>query len=240
VLQKGLSNNIAVQGVKYDAGILTNIIPGMADPAGVKDAQRLFKLSLSKCPNAVVTGGGYSQGAAIMHRAIEGLDAATKDKIAAIILYGDTQYASDGQSIKGFPKDRVKVICKSDDGVCVGYITVTPGHLSYSGQAAEGANWIVQKIKAAEKGGGSAPSSEGGEGGGESPPEPKAPKAKAPGGGAPKGGAAKGGKGGKATMLMVDNKLTVPIDDRLVDVITPELVEAAEDAYRSPGLDATY
>jgi hypothetical protein len=35
---------------------------------------------------------------------------------------------------------------------------------------------------------------------------------------------------------MVDNKLTVPIDERLVDLVTPELVEAAEDAYRSPEL----
>jgi cutinase len=224
--------NIAVQGVKYDAGILTNIIPGMADPAAVKEAQRLFKLSLSKCPNAVVTGGGYSQGAAIMHRTIEGLDAATKDKIAAILLYGDTQYPSDGNSIKGFPKEKVKVICKQDDGVCFGYITVTPGHLSYSSTAAEGANWIVQKVKEAKKDGGASTHTEGGgeEAGAPAPaPAPEPKMAKMPGG---KGGGGKGfgGKGGKTTMLKIDDKLTLPIDDRLVDIVVPELVDVAEDA----------
>jgi cutinase len=123
----------------------------MADPAGVKEAQRLFQLAVTKCPNTVITGGGYSQGAAIMHRAIEKLDEDVKSRISAILLYGDTQYPSDGPKIKGFPQEKVKTICKSDDGVCVGYITVTSGHLSYSGKAAEGANWVVEKVKASKR-----------------------------------------------------------------------------------------
>jgi len=188
LLTKGLSNDIAVQGVKYDAGLLTNITPGMADPAGVKEATRLFKFAVTKCPNIILTGGGYSQGAAVMHRAIEGLDEGTKSKIAGMLLYGDTQYPQDKESIKGFPKDKVKVICKSDDGVCVGGITVTAGHLSYSNKAKEGVDWLVGKIKSFKSSGGggsSSPSSS--EEGGESAPAPKSPK-----GGAPKGK----GKGG--------------------------------------------
>jgi len=151
LLKKGLNNDIAVQGVKYSAGILTNIGPGMADAKGVQEAQRLFQLAATKCPNTIITGGGYSQGAAIMHRAIEKLNSDVKSKISAILMYGDTQYPKDGPKIKGFPADRVKTICKPDDGVCKGGITVTAGHLSYSGKAAEGANWLVQKIKAAKR-----------------------------------------------------------------------------------------
>jgi len=156
-LKKGLRNDIAVQGVKYSAGILTNIGPGMADPKGVAEAQRLFKLAATKCPNTVITGGGYSQGAAIMHRAIEKLPEDVKARIAAIILYGDTQYPVDGPRIKGFPPEKVKTICKPDDGVCKGMITVSAGHLSYSKKAAEGAQWVVQRVKSFKKGGGSKP-----------------------------------------------------------------------------------
>lgn len=123
----------------------------MADPAGVKEAQRLFNLAMTKCPNTVITGGGYSQGAAIMHRAIEGLSSSAKSRISAILLYGDTQFPKDGPKIKGFPTDKVKVICKPDDGVCKGGITVTAGHMSYNAKAAEGASWVVQKVKAARR-----------------------------------------------------------------------------------------
>lgn len=185
ILTKGLNNDIAVQGVKYDAGILTNIGAGMADPAGVKEATRLIQLAISKCPNTIITGGGYSQGAAIMHRAIEKMSEDVKSKITAILLYGDTQFPQDGPKIKGFPQDKVKVICKSDDGVCVGGITVTPGHLSYSGSAAEGANWLIEKIKSAKAGGSSSSSSSSGDSGSSSSPAPS-PKGK---GSAPKAGA---------------------------------------------------
>jgi len=152
-LKKGLKNDIAIQGVKYSAGILTNIGPGMADPKGVAEAQRLFTLAAKKCPKTIITGGGYSQGAAIMHRAIEKLPEDVKARIAAILLYGDTQYPVDGPRIKGFPPEKVKTICKPDDGVCKGMITVSAGHLSYSAKAAEGASWVVQRVKAAKKGG---------------------------------------------------------------------------------------
>jgi cutinase len=192
LLKSGLKNDIAVQGVKYDAGLLTNIIPGMADPAGVKEAQRLFTLATTKCPGMIITGGGYSQGAAVMHRAIEGLAEPIKSKIAAILLYGDTQYPQDGNKIKGFPPEKVKVICKSDDGVCVGGITVTAGHLSYSSKAAEGVNWVVSKVKAAPKGGSSEGSSEAPAEGSTSDDAPAAPAAPAP-----KAKGAKSGKGGK-------------------------------------------
>ena len=44
-----------------------------------------------KCPDSVIVAGGYSQGAAVNHRAIESLAPAVQDQIAGVILYGDTQ-----------------------------------------------------------------------------------------------------------------------------------------------------
>jgi len=44
-----------------------------------------------KCPDSVIVTGGYSQGAAVNHRAIESLAPAVQDQIAGVILYGDTQ-----------------------------------------------------------------------------------------------------------------------------------------------------
>jgi cutinase len=101
--------DIAIQGVEYGAGLMTNMLPGGAEYAGINKAKELFNAAASACPQSMLVGGGYSQGAALMHRAIESLPQATKDKIAAVVLYGDTQNLQDGGKIKNFPKEKVKV-----------------------------------------------------------------------------------------------------------------------------------
>lgn len=101
--------NIAIQGVEYGAGLMTNMLPGGAEYAGINTAKGLFNSAAQACPQSKLVGGGYSQGAALMHRAIESLPQATKDRIAAVVLYGDTQNLQDGGKIKNFPKEKVKV-----------------------------------------------------------------------------------------------------------------------------------
>jgi cutinase len=88
---------------------MTNVLPGGAEYAGINKAKELFNAAASACPESMLVGGGYSQGAALMHRAIESLPQATKDKIVAVVLYGDTQNLQDGGRIKNFPKEKVKV-----------------------------------------------------------------------------------------------------------------------------------
>jgi cutinase len=150
-LQKGLNNDIAVQGVPYDAGLLTNLNAGGADRQGIKEATKLFELASTKCPDSVLIGGGYSQGAALMHRSVESLTENIKSRIAGIVLYGDTQNVQDGGKIKNFPKEKVEVICSSSDGVCTGVLLVTPGHLSYStASIQEGADFLIARVKAAK------------------------------------------------------------------------------------------
>jgi cutinase len=189
---KKLYPDIAIQGVKYPADIPGNLTPAGADAGGIKEAQRLFTEATTKCANAMLVGGGYSQGAALMHRAIEALPKNVQDRIVAVVLYGDTKNKQDGGRIKNFPPEKVKIFCNKNDGVCSGALNVNAGHLSYGDSFQPGAQFIAEKLKAGKGSGGAAPasggdSSEGGE-------APAAPAPKAAKGGKGKG---KGGGGGE-------------------------------------------
>jgi cutinase len=104
----------------------------------------------SQCPDSTIVVGGYSQGAAVCHRAIEELPAATKDRIAGVVLYGDTQKQQDNNQIPGFDPAKTKIICAPGDLVCVGTLTILPAHLSYGADADEGAAFLNQQITAAQ------------------------------------------------------------------------------------------
>lgn len=105
----------------------------------------------SQCPDSVIVAGGYSQGAAVSHRAIESLDPAVQNQIAGVILYGDTQFQQDNGQIPGFDQAKTKIICAQGDLVCNGTLTILPPHLSYGNNAADGAAFLVQKAQAAMK-----------------------------------------------------------------------------------------
>jgi len=160
--------NTAVQGVAYSAGVAGNLMPGGGDPAGISEAKKDYELAASKCPQTVIIGGGYSQGAAITHRAVEQLSASVKGRIAGIVLYGDTQNSQSGGKIKGFPPEKAKVYCNgygelkghSSDGVCGGLLNVNGGHMSYSGSFSSAATWLSQKVQEYKRTGGSRGSTE--------------------------------------------------------------------------------
>jgi cutinase len=103
-----------------------------------------------KCPDSVIVAGGYSQGAAVNHRAIEELDSSVQDQIAGVVLYGDTQKMQDRNQIPKFPKDKVKIICQLGDAVCHGTLSVLPAHLTYGSRANEGVQFLTQQIKGAQ------------------------------------------------------------------------------------------
>lgn len=85
------SDAVAVEGVDYGARLSTNFLPGGADPAGVQEMQRLIQQATTQCPDSKLVVGGYSQGAALTHRAVEDLPQAQKDRIVAAFTFGDTQ-----------------------------------------------------------------------------------------------------------------------------------------------------
>jgi cutinase len=156
--------SIAVEGVEYGAGVAGNMTPGGGDPAGIKEATKDYTLAFTKCPNTIIIGGGYSQGAAITHRTVEALPENIKARIAGITLYGDTKYKQDGGRIKNFPTEKVKIFCngygelkgKSADGVCNGGLNVNGGHMSYGDSFKPGAAWLKAQVDAFKSSGGAA------------------------------------------------------------------------------------
>lgn len=84
-----------------------------------------------------------------MHRSIEGLSADVRNNIAGVVTFGDTYNVQDGGTIPSMPGEKVKVICRPDDGVCYGTLSVTAGHLAYAPDVSEAASFLQSRIAAA-------------------------------------------------------------------------------------------
>lgn len=106
----------------------------------------LIKQAATQCPDAQVVVSGYSQGAAMVHRSVEQLDAATRGRIAAGVTYGDTQKQQDDEGIPGLAADRTHIICHDGDLVCEGTLVITGAHLGYENEAPEAVEFIVGKL----------------------------------------------------------------------------------------------
>ncbi|UNI22187.1 Cutinase [Purpureocillium takamizusanense] len=110
---------------------------------------RLFNLASTKCPNAKVVAGGYSQGAALTAASIRDLDAGVRGKIVGAVLFGYTKNMQNKGQIPNYPSDRLEVFCADGDLVCTGTLIVTPAHLSYGDEAAEEApHFLIERIRA--------------------------------------------------------------------------------------------
>lgn len=144
------ATKVATEGIDYAASIGTNGLPGGTDARSKNLMKDTLTAMASKCPNSVIVTGGYSQGAAVNHRAIEELPAAVKEQIAGVILYGDTQKQQDRNQIPNFPANKVKIICQVGDAVCRGTLAVLPAHLTYGSRVGEGVQFLTAQIRAAQ------------------------------------------------------------------------------------------
>ena len=140
---------VATEGITYAAALAPNALPGGTDAKSKQAMQDVLNAMATQCPDAVILAGGYSQGAAVSHRAIESLDPAVQDQIAGVILYGDTQNTQDNAQIPNFPQAKTMIICAPGDQVCKGSLTILPAHLSYGSRADDGAAFLVQQAQAA-------------------------------------------------------------------------------------------
>ncbi|TLS23917.1 hypothetical protein PpBr36_08410 [Pyricularia pennisetigena] len=143
------AGNVAVEGVDYAAGLATNFLRGGADPAGINEMKRLIAKANAECPDSMLVVGGYSQGAAVTHRAVENLSQAQKNQIKAAFTFGDTQKQQDRNQIRNFPKEKTNIICQPGDLVCVGTLNITPAHLTYGVRANEQVAFLRRALQAA-------------------------------------------------------------------------------------------
>lgn len=142
------SDRVAIQGIDYPALLSTNFLPGGADPNGISEMRNLLIQAANDCPDSSILAGGYSQGAALTHRAIENLPANVKDAIDGVVTFGDTQNQQDGGQIPNFPGEKVRIFCNAGDLVCDGTLTITPAHLTYGLDADAAAAFLAARARA--------------------------------------------------------------------------------------------
>jgi cutinase len=161
-LKRKFPGQVACQGVggAYNAGLGTNALSGDGTSAAAYgEAEKMFNLAASKCPDTIIVGGGYSQGAAVMVASVRRLPEATKAKMAGVVLYGNTRNRQEHGKIPNFPEDKALTICNASDGVCGGALLVTPGHLTYQTKVPKAVSWLAERIQAQESSGGGSSSS---------------------------------------------------------------------------------
>lgn len=83
-----------------------------------------------------------------MHQSIAELSSAVRNQIAGVVTFGDTYNLQDGRTIPSLPREKVRIFCRADDGVCYGTLTVTAGHLAYGSDVDEAAEFLQERIEA--------------------------------------------------------------------------------------------
>lgn len=133
-LEREYRNDIWVQGVggPYSAGLAENFLPAGTSQGAINEAKRLFNLANSKCPNAAVVAGGYSQGTAVMSNSVSELSAAVQEQVKGVVLFGYTKNLQNLGRIPNYPRDRTEVYCNVSDAVCWGTLFIAPAHFLYT------------------------------------------------------------------------------------------------------------
>ncbi|KAJ5763031.1 hypothetical protein N7533_001712, partial [Penicillium manginii] len=148
-LKTKLGGAVGCQGIggAYTAGLAENFLPDNTAPQDVQAAVDVFNKCNTKCPNAKIVAGGYSQGSAVIDNAIQKLDSDVRDKVKGVVLFGFTRNLQDGGRIPNYPKDQTKVFCAFGDMVCDGTLIITAAHLTYGANADEAATFLASKVQ---------------------------------------------------------------------------------------------
>jgi cutinase len=84
-----------------------------------------------------------------MVASVRRLSTAVQNKIAGVVLYGNTRNAQEGGKIPNFPPEKALTFCNLSDGVCGGGLVVTPGHLTYQIDVPDAVDYLESRIAAA-------------------------------------------------------------------------------------------
>ncbi len=112
----------------------------------ISDLDHVYMYMYTRSP----TNTRYSQGAAIVHRAIEALTAEVRARIAGVVTFGDTQTLQDGGRVKGYPANQTLIICNSGDIICTGtLVPIYPVHWDYVKWVPTATLFLAQTVVAA-------------------------------------------------------------------------------------------
>ncbi|KAI9054449.1 hypothetical protein LZ554_001611 [Drepanopeziza brunnea f. sp. 'monogermtubi'] len=136
-------DNLAVQGVDYDADIWGFVEGGDSD--GSKYMASLVEQAFSQCPETKVTISGWSQGAQLVHNAAEELTPETAAKVSSAITFGDPK---NGEAFGQIPPSRTKIFCNEGDYICEDSIIITDKHSTYEHDAPAAAEFVLQQAAA--------------------------------------------------------------------------------------------
>ncbi|KAI1137650.1 carbohydrate esterase family 5 protein [Hypoxylon sp. FL0543] len=137
---------VAAQGVDYPALLIDNLREGGCDPEDADNMRALITQAATQCPSSKLVVSGYSQGAALVHRSVEAASTDVKDRIYAIVTFGDTQKAQDGGQVPNFDPSKTLILCHDGDKVCEGTLIVTDAHHEYHDLSPEAVDFIVSKL----------------------------------------------------------------------------------------------
>lgn len=128
----------------------TNYLEGGAPLVGTYEMQVLLTSAATLCSRnqtKAIVVAGYSQGAAIVHKAIAGLSEAVRERITAVVTFGDTRGLQDAYAIPGFRRNKTLIVCNPGDALCAGMLLVLwPAHWDYIRHVPAAATWLAQKI----------------------------------------------------------------------------------------------
>lgn len=148
------TSTMAVQGVPYPASIGGFLAGG--SPLGSNVMADLANKTASACPNTKIIMSGYSQGAQVVHNAMQKVAAMSNttatpnntnvdvaSRISSVVLFGDPR---NGTAVPGIDQARVLSLCNAQDNICAkGGDKITLDHLTYNRNAPQAAMFVMQK-----------------------------------------------------------------------------------------------
>lgn len=149
------TSTMAVQGVPYRASIGGFLAGG--SPLGSNVMADLANKTASACPNTKIIMSGYSQGAQVVHNAMDKIAAMSNatsnatgpnnvdvaSRVSSVVLFGDPR---NGTAVAGVDQARVLSLCNAQDDICAkGGDIITLDHLTYNRNAPQAAMFVMQK-----------------------------------------------------------------------------------------------
>ena len=145
---------MAVQGVPYPASIGGFLAGGSSFGSTVM--AELANKTASACPNTKIVMAGYSQGAQVVHNAMEKVAAMSNgtntaapnnvdvaSRVSSVVLFGDPR---NGTAVAGVDQARVLSLCNTQDDICArAGDKITLDHLTYNRNAPQAAMFVMQK-----------------------------------------------------------------------------------------------